>query len=195
VSKKAAQERRERYKSEYFPEVIAWTGEKPEVGWFRAPRTLPLLMALLKSKKVSDNTDATSVYLELLSRHRDTGVIEMASETDHSYAAGYPGTRGVRTWQERMRLLEELGFIQSKKVGNATYKYVVLVHPAIIVKNLCDEGKVDQLWLDTYRQMQIETKEASYEQLMKRIQDDADLQAILDAPVKPKPRVKKRKAG
>lgn len=195
MSKKAAQERRERYRSEYFPDVIVWTGEKPEVGWFRAPRTLPLLMALLKSKKVSGTTDATSVYLELLSRHRDAGIIEMASETDHSYAAGYPGTRGVRTWQERMRLLEELGFIQSKKVGNATYKYVVLVHPAIVVKKLCDVGKVDPSWLDTYRQMQIETKEASYEQLMKRIKDDADLQELLDAPVKPKPRVKKRKAG
>lgn len=195
MSKKAAQERREKYKSEYFPDVIAWTGEKPEVGWFRAPRTLPLLMALLKSKKVSDNTDATSVYLELLSRHRDAGVIEMASETDHSYAAGYPGTRGVRTWQERMRLLEELGFIRSKKVGNATYKYVVLVHPAIIVKNLCDAGKVDDLWLVTYRQMQIETKEATYDQLMERIEKEKAPVEDLLAKFKKKAPVKKRKAG
>lgn len=166
----ASQERRQKIKVEFWPDDIAWTGEHPEKGWFRAVRTLPLILLLLSSKKISGKSDLGGVYLELLARHRDTGIVEMGTEADHSYAAGYPGSRGIRTWQERMKLLEQLGFIKSMKSGNQTYKSVMLVHPAIAVKRLYDEGKVEQTWWNTYRQMQIETKESTYEQLVARNQ-------------------------
>ncbi len=169
MRKTAAQERREQIKAEFWPDDVAWTGDRPEVGWFRAPRTLPLILMLLSSEKVTDSkSDPTGVYLELLARHRDSGVVEMSTEADHSYAAGYPGARGIRTWQERMKLLEKLGFIKTVKGGNQTYKSVMLVHPTIVVKKLYDEGKLERTWWNTYRQMQIETKESSYEQLMER---------------------------
>jgi hypothetical protein len=170
MTRRSAQERREKYKEEYWPSDIAWTGERPEVGWFRAPRTLPLILMLLSSKKVSGKQDPTRVYLELLARQRDTGIVEMATEADHSYAAGYPGSRGIRTWQERMKLLQDLGFIKSVRGGNLTHKFVLLIHPTIAVKKLHDGGKVEKAWWDTYRQMQIETKESTYEQLMERCQ-------------------------
>ncbi len=169
MRKTVSQERREKIKAEFWSNDIAWTGDRPEMGWFRAPRTLPLILMLLSSKKVTDSkSDPGGVYLELLTRHRDSGIVEMGTEADHSYAAGYPGARGIRTWQERMKLLEKLGFIKTVKSGNQTYKSVMLVHPVIAVKKLHDEGKVEQTWWNTYRQMQIETKESSYEQLMER---------------------------
>lgn len=46
------------------------------------------------------------------------------------------------------------------------FKYVLLVHPTIVVKRLHDEGKIDELWWDTYRNRQIETKERTYDQLI-----------------------------
>jgi len=167
--KTATQEKREQYKSEFWPGEIAWTGEAPEKGWFRAPRTLPFILVLLSNKKVTGSTaDPGSVYLDLLARHRDSGVIEMANEGDHSYAAGYPGTRGVRTWKERMALLESLGFIKSRKGGNQQYKFVLLVHPTIAVKKLRDKGKIDTHWWESYRARQIDAKEPSYQELMER---------------------------
>lgn len=170
MRKSVSQERREKIKVEFWSDDIAWTGDRPEMGWFRAPRTLPLILLLLSSKKISGNSDPAGVYLELLARHRDTGIVEMGTEAEHSYAAGYPGSRGIRTWQERMNLLKKLGFIKTMKSGNQTYKSVMLIHPAIAVKHLYDEGKVDQAWWDTYRQMQIETKESTYDQLIARYQ-------------------------
>lgn len=170
MRKTVSQERREKIKAEFWPNDIAWTGDRPEMGWFRAPRTLPLILLLLSTKKISGNSDPAGVYLELLARHRDTGIVDMGTEADHSYAAGYPGARGIRTWQERMKLLEKLGFIKPMKSGNQTYKSVMLVHPAIAVKQLYDDGKVEQTWWNTYRQMQIETKESTYEQLIARNQ-------------------------
>jgi hypothetical protein len=161
--------KREQYKTEFWPDEIAWTGDRPEQGWFRAPRTLPLVLKLLSDKKVTSSAaDPGYVYLDLLARHRDSGIVEMASEADHSYSSGYSSSRGIRTWLERMKILENLGFIKSRRVGNQQYKFVLLVHPTIAVKKLHEKGKIDPTWWDTYRQRQIETKEPTYEALIER---------------------------
>lgn len=157
---------RENLRKEYWPNEVAWTGEG-EKGWFRAPRTLPLILNLLASKEVSGNLDPGPVYLEVLARHRGEGIVEMASESDHTYAAGYTSPRRSRTWMERMNLLEKLGFIRAQGTGNAKYSYVLLVHPSIPVKKLYDEGKIkDVRWWPTYRKMQLEAKETKFEDLV-----------------------------
>jgi len=166
--KTATQLRREQIKQELWPKEIAWTGEKPETGWFRAPRTLPLILALLADKRISGNSDLTGVYLELLARHRDSGIVDMVTTGEHSYAAGYSGPRGVRTWQERMKILEGLGFIKTKETGNQQYKYVLLVHPTVAIQRLYEAKKIPQAWWETYRTRQIEATEHPYEKLMER---------------------------
>ena len=168
INKTTGAEKREKLRNEFWPNEDAWTGVN-EKGWFRAPRTLPLLLVLMRSKPLSGRLDPTQVYLELLTRHFDEGVIEMAHEAEHGYASGYIGTRGVRSWQERMNLLEKLGFIRTKKIGNQKYRYVLIVHPATAVRRLRDQGLVDSAWWDAYRARQLETKEESYEEREKRL--------------------------
>lgn len=167
VNKTTGAEKRERLRNDYFPSEDAWTGAN-EKGWFRAPRTLPLLLSLMRSKTLSGRLDPSPVYLELLARHIDGGVIEMVHEADHAYAAGYTGRRAVRSWQERIKLLEKLGFIRVKTLGNQKYKYVLIVHPAVVVERLKAKGLVSPEWLDVYRSRQTETKEESYETRQKR---------------------------
>jgi hypothetical protein len=156
-----AQEHRDKIRKKFFPGEDAWTGEN-EKGWFKAPRTLPLVLALISSKTVSGKLDPTRVYLELWSRHMGEGVIEMRHEGEHAYAAGYIGTRGIRTWQERMKLLEAHGIIKTKQIGGQRYKYVLLVHPTTVVEKLSQADKVPSDWLDTYKDRQLETKELSF---------------------------------
>jgi hypothetical protein len=160
-TKNRAQEHRDKIRKKFFHGEDAWTGEN-EKGWFKAPRTLPLVLALISSKGVSGRLDPTRVYLELWSRHMGEGVIEMRHEGEHAYAAGYVGTRGIRTWQERMRLLESLGIIKTKQIGGLRYKYVLLVHPTTVVEKLKQANKVPGDWLDTYRDRQLETKEPTF---------------------------------
>jgi len=88
-------EKRERIRNEFFDDEEAWTG-KNEKGWFKAPRTLPLIPELLSSKELSGNYDPTGVYLELLSRHIDGGIIEMTDEAAPAYGAGYFRSRAIR---------------------------------------------------------------------------------------------------
>jgi hypothetical protein len=86
---------------------------------------------LLSDKKLTAGRDISGVYLELLACYMDGGVIEIGNKSDHDYAAGYTGTRAIRTWLERMQLLEQLGFIKSKHVGNQRYKLVLLVDSSL----------------------------------------------------------------
>jgi len=138
----------------------AWTGEDSK-GWFRAPRTLPLLVTLLKSKALSGRQDPSSAYLALWARHLDSGIVEITNERELAYEAGYTGNRALRTWQERMRLLEALGFIKAQKIGNEPYRYVLMVDPATVVGALVKKGRVDAAWLATYDARRIATKEMS----------------------------------
>src|SRR6266478_608230 len=160
-TKSRAQEHRDKVRRKFFAGEDAWTGEN-EKGWFKAPRTLPLILSLISSKSVSGKCDPTRVYLELWSRHMGEGVIEMRHEGEHAYAAGYEGTRGIRTWQERMNLLESHGIIKTKQIGGQRFKYVLLVHPTTVVERLRQDSKVPSQWLDTYRDRQLETKELTF---------------------------------
>jgi hypothetical protein len=148
--KKKAKLKREKLRDEYWPNEPAWLKEN-ETGWFAAPRYLPLLLSLLGSKEISGNRDASRVYLELYSRHRDSGIVEMDDERQHAFAAGYEGSRALRTWQERMEILEKHGFIKKKAIGNQPYKYVLLVHPKAVIRALHAAGMTNPQWWDTYR--------------------------------------------
>jgi hypothetical protein len=159
----AGAERRAQLKEHYWPEDAAWSGAG--VGWFKGPRTLPLVLVLLSDKTLTAGRDIAGVYLELLSRHFDSGVVEMGNEADHAYAAGYTGSRAVRTWHERMVLLQELGFIKSKHVGNQRYKLVFVVDPLVAIARLRKTGKVPDSWWEAYTLRLMETKEADAERL------------------------------
>lgn len=163
AGKTGAADRRQKLRDEFWPHEDAWTGED-EKGWFRAPRTLPLILSLLGDKQLTDGCNPASVYVELVARQIDAGVVTIESDADHAYAAGYVGPRALRTWQERMRLLEKLGFIQIKAIGNQAFKHVLIVHPTKVIEQLRQGGKVNSRWWDAYRDRQIQTKEASYQE-------------------------------
>jgi len=158
--------RREELRNHYWPQEDLWTGEK-EKGWFHAPRTLPLILSLLSSKQISPKKDPSLVYLELMSHQRGEGIIEMGHEADHAFAAGYEGSRAVRTWQERMKILEDNGFILRKEVGNRL-KYVAIVHPTTAVQRLRDNKKIPHNWWDAYIARKAETREPTHEQRQKK---------------------------
>lgn len=166
MNKTQAHEKRVKLREQFWPDQDVWEGTQ-ETGWFGAPRTLPLILALLGSKDLSGRCDPTRVYLELWSRHLSGGIVEMKHEGDHAFAAGYIGSRGVRTWQERMKILEKNGFIKTQQIGNQRYSYVLLVHPTAAVQRLYDTNKITKVWWQTYCSRQIETKEPSYAERMK----------------------------
>ncbi len=174
---KVGKQRRTQLRQQHFPEEHIgglWTGDD-EKGFFLAPRSLPLVLRLIN--KLSDkSTDPTSVYLDLFSRHFGEGIVEMVAEQDHAYAAGYSGKRATRTWRDRMKVLEELGFIRVKNKGPRPYGYVLLIHPALAVDRLRESGRVPSDWWDVYTSRQMEVGETPVRTILKRL-SDANAQA------------------
>jgi hypothetical protein len=181
AAKTGAALRREQIMLANFAGMILWLSEK-ETGYCAVPRTLPLIMALLDSKEISGKKSPSSVYVDLLSRHRSEGVIEMGKESDHAFSAGYQGPRAIRTWRERMKTLEKNGFIVTKKVGNEEFAYVALVHPTVAVQKLINDKRVSEDWLAAYRHRQLETKEPTYDKLLEKRK--AGLKVVSIAPAK-----------
>ena len=85
----------------------------------------------------------------------------MATDEEQRLPAGYDGERGVRSWRERMGLLEAIGVIKIRRMGSKRFAYVLLVHPGVFIAKLGDEGKVEQKWLESYRHRQLETGEVA----------------------------------
>ena len=167
--KSGAELRREQIRENFFPTDDLWMVGLKEIGWFSSPRTLPLILSLIDSKPISGTRSASRVYVELLSRHRTDGIIEMANEAEHAYASGYEGSRAVRSWQERMQTLEENGFIRAQKIGNERYKYVGLVHPTTAIQKLREADKVPEPWWAAYVARKLETKELTHDQRIQKL--------------------------
>jgi len=159
---RGAAQRRQEHKANYWPDIDEWAGPD-EKGWFAAPRTLPLLLALMNSKRISGGANPSSVYLELLSRTYGDGVVEMTRDEEHAFNSGYTGNRAARSWQERMEILEKNGFIRSVKI-NGHHKYVLIVHPTDLVHKLRHEGRVDSDLWHAYQARQVEVRETTYEE-------------------------------
>lgn len=152
-------ERRDALQKKFWPDEPVL--QTPKKGWFPASRTLPLLLTLLASKKVSGTLDPSRVYLELLARHIDGGIVEITNEADCAFASGYTGSRAVRTWQERMKLLERIGLIKTRSTGTQLYKYALLLDIDSVIEKLNKANKVSAHWQDAYFARKLETGEIS----------------------------------
>lgn len=131
-----------------------WPGAGNEIwhrlhnkGFSTIPRLLSLITALMKDR--SKQGDPTSVYLDLWCRVFDEGFIAIKDEGECAYASGYSGDRALRTWRERMEILESMGFIRAAPVGNRKFANILLVNPLQVVVNLRKKGKPpvpDEWW-------------------------------------------------
>jgi hypothetical protein len=138
----------ESIRDEFFPESEdrRWPAQ---AGWFKAPRVLPVLLQVLRHKKVINKGDLGRVYLELLSRVRDQGVVDLVHPEDHARIIGYSSDRrGQRTWREAMQRLRDLGFIELREShGRGELGYALIVNPFIPVKRLSERKMIEPpLW-------------------------------------------------
>ncbi|HEV8239887.1 MAG TPA: hypothetical protein VGS57_11015 [Thermoanaerobaculia bacterium] len=128
-----------------------WKGPE-EVGYWCAPRVLPLILFLAADKKLVGKPDCSAVYLELLARDLGQGIVEILDEDEHAFFAGYTGERARRTWQERVQALTNAGFIEIRAKGNRKFGYILLLHPAAVVAKLRQQGKIADAWWTLYQQ-------------------------------------------
>ena len=119
---------------------------RSEKGFTTIPRTLPLLMRLLDT--LVKGKDLSRVYLHLWSRSYTHGVVEVRDPGKFAYASSF---KGIRSWRERVELLQNLGFIRTAPLGDIQHYYITVRHPDAVIQELERKGKLhDDSWLQMY---------------------------------------------
>lgn len=130
-----------------------WPGSVEEIydksdesGFCTIPRTMSLIAVLIRalSKK-----DPSRIYIDLWSRQRDDGFIDVEDPEELAQSSGYPqAPRNVRTWREGIEDLVRLGFIKTSPRGTRKHKYILLLHPHDVVERIHDTepGRIPEWW-------------------------------------------------
>lgn len=129
-----------------------WPGARPhlwhrtrEDGYSSVPRTLPLIMSLIDD--LGHGKDASRVYFDLWCRQMDDCYVEVTDEETFAYSSDYytPG-RNVRSWRERVDILQNLGFVSVEPNGSRKYGHILLRHPHAVIRTLHEANKIPANW-------------------------------------------------
>lgn len=136
VTKKRIAEKQSDLRLEVFgsiDEQHIWHRKKAK-GFTTIPRTMPLLGAIMDSLS-GKGVPLSRTYLELWCRTNDDGFVTLSKPAETAFASGFSGERAIFTWKERLRRLEDLGFIWSKPGISGAFHYVQLWNPYLVVKH------------------------------------------------------------
>ena len=143
----AATRRRLAQRKQIWPEIEdrqLWNRSE-FTGFTTIPRTLSLIMSIID---VLDKKNAARVYFDLWCRSFDDYVIEVRDEYEAAFSSGYQGQRAIRSWRERVNILEILGFIKTYKASHGAYRLILILDPHVVVEGLHEGGRVkDEMWL------------------------------------------------
>jgi hypothetical protein len=135
----------EEVRNEHFPRSRSRRWPAPGgAGWFKCPRALPVLLQVLTDKELVSSGNPGLVYLELLSRVREPGFIILEPPAEHARMVGYSR---VRTWNDAMQKLRELGLIETKESHGREFAYALMINPFFAARRLYQQGKIKEpLW-------------------------------------------------
>ncbi len=110
-----------------------WKWGKDNVGWATIPKTFPQLFRAMDH--LSKGAPLSPTYLALWCYTRNNGFVRLTNHQEMAVASGFDGQRAVRTWQERMRKLRDLGFIETREAHGNEFGYVFLPNPHVVLIN------------------------------------------------------------
>jgi hypothetical protein len=152
-SKSKLEEKRRELRDQLFPNCVSELWNRKSVkGFTTIPRTLGLIMTLLEQMfDRKKGRDVSRTYFELWCRGFDDYFIEVTDIEAFAYSAGFISRgRNVRSWEERVKELAELGFVKVAPYGSKKQGYILLVDPHKVVKKLKDDGKLPPEWWGAY---------------------------------------------
>jgi hypothetical protein len=157
---KQATTKRLKLRDRLFPDaqpIVFDTSNRATKGYSQVPRVVPLVARLIND--IGGTANAGPLYQVLWAQDWGQGIVEVRSFRGLLYEAGYNGKGGrvERTWQERIKILVDQGFIKTAKRGLDDHAFVLLVDPHIAVLKLesaslkAQEKKLLDLWFPEFR--------------------------------------------
>jgi hypothetical protein len=101
-------------------------------GFATIPKTMPLVLQIMDD--LSNGKRVSPTYLGLWCETWDNSFVNISSQGAMAHAAGFTGQRAVYTWQERMKLLQTLRFIDIKPGKFGPISHVLIWNPHKIIR-------------------------------------------------------------
>ena len=133
------------------PDEFFWDRKKAS-GFTTMPRTTAYLMNIIDT--LTKGQPAGMTYLTIWCRLFLPGIVELASEKQMAFEAGFTGERAVDTWRKRMRHLKKFGFIDYKPGTDHDFQWVLVLNPHHAVRRL--GTKVQERYRAAWRDRAIE---------------------------------------
>lgn len=103
-------------------------------GFATIPKTMPYVCRILD--ELSKGQPLASTYLALWCWTWDNAFVKLGRMSDLAFAAGFSGQRGVRTFQDRLKRLVELGFVEVAPSGLQPLGLAFLPNPHMRIMRL-----------------------------------------------------------
>ena len=95
-----------------------------------------------------DKKNAARVYFHFWCHSFDDYVIEVKDEYEAAFSSGYEGQRAIRSWRERVEILENLGFVKTYKASHGAYRLVLILEPHAVIEGLHKKGLLkEDMWV------------------------------------------------
>lgn len=109
-------------------------------GFTTVPRTMPLIMDIIDS--LSKNQPAGQAYFVLWCHVFYESFVMIENPLVFAAETGFSGERALTTWKQRMKTLQELGFIDAKEGGSGAFHYVLILNPHVVIQKL--KGRIQE---------------------------------------------------
>jgi hypothetical protein len=111
---------------------------KKKHGFITIPRPMPLIMEIMDD--LAGGQPVSTAYLELWCRSFDEGFVTLSNPENIAFSSGFGGQRAVSTWRQRIRSLQEMGFIDVKPGGSGPMSYILIWNPYLVIKGHRETG-------------------------------------------------------
>jgi hypothetical protein len=116
-------------------------------GFATIPRTMPLMLDIMND--LANGQPVGITYLELWCRAFDESFVTLSKPREMAFHAGFSGQRAERTWRGRMKILEELGFIELQEGPSGPMSYALILNPYLVIRQHY-QGKQPGIRTDKY---------------------------------------------
>ncbi|MEP2232721.1 MAG: hypothetical protein ABJP70_05835 [Erythrobacter sp.] len=146
-------------------------------GFATIPRTMPLILNIMDDMS-GKGFPVGNTYFEMWCRLYDELFLTLNRPEEMAFYAGFSGQRALRTWKDRVKRLEKLGFVDIKSGPLGELSFAVFFNPYHVIKRAHLKGEVIE---DKYRALVIRANEIGAFDL-----DDIDDNGNLIPPPAPK---------
>jgi hypothetical protein len=168
-----------------WPDAASRAWDRTAFGGFTTlPKTIPYVCRIMDD--LSKGFPLSATYLALWSATWDNSFVRLNRPGDLAFASGFTGERAERTWADRMRRLDEIGFIETKPSGASKMGFAFIPNPHAVIFEL-RAAKIDANETSVRKKLAAGLTEGAFNAFVERALEIGcnDVQALLEASSSP----------